>query len=252
MKFSKTIIERLPYVFTEFLVVVFGILVAFWLNDWAENRNQAKLEQGYLVAIQADLERDSVELESNLRRAFKRMKTASQLIYSATGDSSQDLIMRRLDSERTQRRIQTMEDTPDCSRTSLIGCLNDTRIFDGNRGTFDALTSSGDIALIKNKDLQTQISSYYAYTLSNIEGEVRTVIPAESQLFDLLREQGISRNGLFHSGSENLIHLLKTEKELWAATVNIFASAYFQVTLTEGHITQLQNLMAAIESELDD
>lgn len=47
----------------DIFVVVFSITVAFWLNNWREDRSNARQERAYLINLSEDLAKDSTNLE---------------------------------------------------------------------------------------------------------------------------------------------------------------------------------------------
>ena len=52
----------------DLLVVILGISIAFGINNWADGRKNERKKQRYLVSLKSDLQKDSVDLNSNLER----------------------------------------------------------------------------------------------------------------------------------------------------------------------------------------
>jgi len=64
----------------ELFIVVAGILIAFALNNWAQNRNNHSLLQDYLVSLQADLAADTLEMTENLATLRKNLTFQQSLM----------------------------------------------------------------------------------------------------------------------------------------------------------------------------
>ena len=51
----------------EIVSVFIGISIAFAVDNWREEKSNTKIEQGYLVGISNDIEKDIVILERNIK-----------------------------------------------------------------------------------------------------------------------------------------------------------------------------------------
>ena len=52
----------LLYAFGEIVLIVVGILVALWIDNWNDDRQMAKREQFYLAGLQKEFEQSRVKL----------------------------------------------------------------------------------------------------------------------------------------------------------------------------------------------
>ena len=59
----------------ETLVVIVGILVAFALNNWNEDRKQRELEQTTLEELRTSIQRDTTQMTRLIRRARNRVES---------------------------------------------------------------------------------------------------------------------------------------------------------------------------------
>ena len=66
--------------FFEILVVSFGIIIAFGLNNWKEGRSQRKAEKVFLTDLMNDMTLDSIQLVSMLETDAERFRTKSLLL----------------------------------------------------------------------------------------------------------------------------------------------------------------------------
>tara|TARA_R110000787_G_scaffold280522_1_gene391288 strand:+ start:6519 stop:7241 length:723 start_codon:yes stop_codon:yes gene_type:complete len=89
---KKGVLKYLAYAFGEILLVVFGILIAVYLNNWNEDKKDAKELQNILLIVQKDIKNDIREAnevvlfekgkEKLYDRFFKGELTAKDYIES--------------------------------------------------------------------------------------------------------------------------------------------------------------------------
>jgi len=124
----------------ELSTVVLGILIAFALNNFAQNRKDANLEKQYLQAVYADLEKDSLDLHNTIRSIENRMTIGQRVIgmfYNPNvpgRDSAFIFIFRDMTSFEP---------------------------FIPNQSSFDALRYSGDLNHISNFELRNVLIDHY-------------------------------------------------------------------------------------------
>lgn len=122
----------------DILVVVLGITIAFGLNNWRENRQNAKLEQQYLKNMKEDLVKDTVrlvEIKEEMTGVFTRINRMLEL--SPNKDNADSI-------------------------PKYLGALNyDFFIFFPEDYTYQTLQQSGDIAIIQNDSIRQVISHLY-------------------------------------------------------------------------------------------
>lgn len=132
--------KKWPEYILEILVITIGILGAFILNNWNENRkleNTAQVHKEVLIqdmkADLADLKELNSQMESNINscmRLFRQFKTL---------------------------------DPADSNTSNYIVSLIIEHNFTPNKTGFNALDNSGGLTLFDN-DLQQRIREYYALT----------------------------------------------------------------------------------------
>lgn len=129
------------YAIGEFLIVVFGIVVAFQLDSWKERRYNNDLIIGYLADLEVGLQNDSLYYE---------------LATNYFSDISLEIDSAKKHIREVHRPIQI---------SSLRGVKNLTdwyRIFVTNTA-FEDLNNSGRLNLIQDKGLRYKLISYYQY-----------------------------------------------------------------------------------------
>jgi len=137
----KKILEILRRKWAEYLleviVIVIGILGAFGLNSWNEDRLSNKLETEMLREIWVGLESDVNDLDYNLKAHIKTLK-------------SQTIVARWLTSDLPY----------DDSLAYHFGRINNSTIFKSNEGPYETLKQLG-IRLITLDSLRDQILDVY-------------------------------------------------------------------------------------------
>jgi len=139
----------LKYAVGEIILVVIGILIALGINNWNSNRINTSKQRDYLMAIKNDLEKQIPVFNTLVKRCDSISVVGSNILNDYK--SSQDF--------------------------SLIDSLNKklslffySEKFPGIYTTFEELKSTGQINLIKNKSVRTQIISYYQNAKESQEG----------------------------------------------------------------------------------
>ena len=126
------------YTFGELLIVITGITIAFWLNNWKESREEEILAEEYLANLRTDLQRDI----DTLAYSIVELKRSKEFV------------------KRYINGIMNPELRND-SISQKIYKLAQTEIFTEHNATFSTLINSGDIKLIKNLELRTAIVDQY-------------------------------------------------------------------------------------------
>lgn len=143
----------------DVLVVVLGITIAFWLNNWQESRKNRASEQKYLVALQNDLSKDSVSLLAKLEVMDTILFGIDKMIKISDEVKNADSITQYL---------------------MLMGY--DEVIFFPEDYSYKSLQQSGDIGLIQNDSILLLLAQLYDnYELFNVFNE----LAYEWQLRDL-------------------------------------------------------------------
>lgn len=127
-------------VLVELTLLVLGILIALAVNDWMEDRRDARLERQYLELLAKDLERDLETLDEALR--FEESQAASSaLAYRAL-------------------RTGVAPDQREAVARAL-GRLTARRTLRLGRATYTDLLSTGNLRLIRNTALRDRIVRLY-------------------------------------------------------------------------------------------
>lgn len=120
------------------IVVILGISIAYWLNNWSESKKQAKLERVYLEGIKKDLGEDIEELEYLVDFTEKQIKSLDRITaFIAKRPVAEDSL--------TNDLFQAQYNLP----------------FTPQNTTYQSLMSSGKMDMIKDFDLRYKVIELY-------------------------------------------------------------------------------------------
>lgn len=186
----KTRQKILEY-FIEFILVIFGISIAFWLNELTEESKKDELEVQYLQDILEDLKAD-VEL----------------LDYLALLNQSKITELEGGVSMFIEGREKVNPDSIP-QYTKIIGNLN---LFYPNNFTYITLKQSGDFKIIKNHDIRKRLVQLYS-SYESIEFEQVNLTKALDDHFyaeyflnyDMINDKVVNRKFMTSSYISNFI-----------------------------------------------
>lgn len=136
------IVKYFLYTIGEILLVMIGILLALQVNNWNEDRKADALQEQYLQRLIIDLEKDLIFLENEVKVIEER----NQSILDFT------TVLKNEDSS-SEQMLMTAE------RFFESGWF--VPIFSPAQSTFDDLTSTGQLNIIKNVKLRDQLTALY-------------------------------------------------------------------------------------------
>jgi len=126
----------------EATAIVISILLAFAIDAWWEDRNEADLERRHLVALQAEFEQNGKLLRQAREEYEARYMDALrilELIEQGTTD---------IDEAEFERLVRGL----------LIG-----KTIHLESGAFDSLLDAGELSLIRNEALRNRLAAWPSY-----------------------------------------------------------------------------------------
>jgi hypothetical protein len=135
--------KYLLYATGEIVLVVIGILIALQINTWNEGRQAAKQEQLYLNRL-------LVENKEDLETFGSIIEFLKEGITSIEGFSAALKSNKTADSSAVAAAHAYFE----------IGSI--FPIFSSSTSTFDDLSSTGNLKIIRNSDLRDKLVKHYA------------------------------------------------------------------------------------------
>lgn len=128
------------YAIGEILLVVIGILIALQVNNWNEDRKDARLEQTYYSNLIRDLNNQLIEIDTQYQ-GERFVKESLSRIRQTVDDRFSDADLTSFSGDLT--------------RTTINRTLN---LFDA---TFQDLKSTGNLNLISDDELKTSLLDFY-------------------------------------------------------------------------------------------
>lgn len=137
--------------FIELLVVFIGVMSAFLLSNWGENRRDQTLEENYLMSIYSDLEEDYLSLDENISTMTEHLRILDKFLFEKGQGWSED-------------------------STSVVIANSLALIkFSGKSSTYESMKYSGHLSLIDEFELRNQIVDYYeSYSVTDLLEETYT------------------------------------------------------------------------------
>lgn len=228
----------------EFAIVVVGILVALGLDDLNQARKDRVLETQYLSELTVDLQSDSLEVIENRATAMDRLFVAERVLRSADPDW-------RISAYGAPEEVVTAlraewEESGGCAR-SVIVCLGDYRVFDGNRGAYDELLGSGNLRVLGDRSLALSLAHYYAFAQGERDGDLGRLRPAMEEFNAQLRLRGV---GVFDPLTQvEFVTVLRSDPALMANVRDLAGLALWQIGRAQGiHIPALTEVADQLQA----
>ncbi len=130
------------YAIGEIILVVIGILIALQINNWNENRKDRIKEIYYLNSLIQELDKNKSKTEFSNRNSESQLKSAEYLSNAMSGSMDTIDINELIDA--------------------LYQCFSLNHPNYGNN-VWNELQSTGNVSLIKNKELTLMLSDYYKF-----------------------------------------------------------------------------------------
>ena len=138
------------YAVGEIVLVMVGILLALQVNNWNEERKLRNTEVIYLKGLKQNLLDSKIELNRVIEESNETEKSLIKLVD----------VLKRIGEDLSNREID-----------SLMFSGMAYTIFQTRQGVIDELISSGQVSIIKNDYLRSQIASWNGNLISLREME---------------------------------------------------------------------------------
>ena len=159
--------KYLLYAIGEIILVVIGILIALSINNWNDNKKFRKQEILYLNRLLEENKKDIGSFNKEIRRLEKNNTTIKRLSNALKDKTSTDILL-----------IHSANDY------IIFGSLYP--IFNPSTSTYEDLSSTGNLSLIKDTELRDQIVKHYGaydFVESNFKINIDWAIPIDAPLF---------------------------------------------------------------------
>ncbi len=136
-KFSKYLL----YAIGEIVLVVIGILLALQINNWSETQKRKAEEEKLLIALIEDFKENKDRIKEAIRKEEDVIQTSRSLIQAMQSKNT---------IHKDSIRFWVASGAKSWWRAEFV------------TGTYDAIVSSGKIAILKNDNLKRLLSQFTA------------------------------------------------------------------------------------------
>ena len=126
----------------DFFIVVIGVFIGIEVANWNQTRQDRQEERRYYGQLLVDLRSDLVSLAEGERRADRHDKAAQLVVDRLSGNAPPEASLGRM--------------------ATAIHHAGFIYIPYTSRGTYNELVSTGNLGLLRNSQLKTEIANYYA------------------------------------------------------------------------------------------
>ncbi len=222
------------YSILEILLVMVGILLALYINDWNEEKKERKEEHQLLIGLKNDLNSDIKTLNYNIVRAKELQGFADSLLI-------------------------VMSNPKEYSNEEFFyhfNPLQDNLYFTTNSGYFDEATSTGKVGYIQNDFIREMLFDYYRLAKRNYNDEETRFHYREKfapdVLFELITTKEIASLLGYDSHFPSLdIKKLVSNKAFNSALLQKVFAFRPQTSSWKNYLTKAEALVAKIEEELE-
>lgn len=122
----------------EILIVIIGISIAFWVNNWGEEKKERALEKEFLRSLKSELVSDSLAFDAQVKVNLESVKHLGRFA-----------------------EICRNQDYDNDSIQWFIGMFLNRGNWVLNSNTYEMLKSGGNLDIITDFELRTAISEFY-------------------------------------------------------------------------------------------
>jgi hypothetical protein len=145
-------------VLLDFVIVVAGVFLGTQVANWNDALQDRQRERAYLMSVAEDIRSDIVEIDEIVRVSGVRMSALSFLIPAASGVALPD----RFPSARGDIVVEPSAPFDEETHGSAGVAAFILTTLEGHRSAYDAMISTGGVALIRNGKVMRAIHDYYA------------------------------------------------------------------------------------------
>lgn len=168
---EKNLGGYLIYAFGEIALIVVGILVALWIDNWNEDRQMAKREQFYLAGLQKEFETSRLKLQNLMEANRSSYQKARELAdFIATSDLAPS------ESQLSQLLFQAYSEDMD---------------YQPNNSLLQEMINSGRLEILSQTELRSHLTAWVS-RVERIRHQEANLREQRNRTLDLARSGGAS------------------------------------------------------------
>jgi len=171
--------KYLFYAIGEIVLVVIGILIALYINNWNTIKQQKETEQIYLQSLKNEFQYNLKLIEENIESNKVFVNSISSLLTLFDPDY--------------------LDNTSENEIAQLIGPLSTRIIYNPSKDVLTEIISSGNLRLIRNSDLRQKLAAF-DNALESIKGQEFETSKIRTELLKNLNDHGSFKNLLIETG----------------------------------------------------
>jgi len=230
--------KYLKYALGEIVLVVVGILIALQINNWNDQRKAAAQEQLILKRLE-------VELSSNIKEVNNQILIAKEVIDNLK--FCMDVLRNKQESTLSEFRKRFQP-----SMTYISIELSTT--------TFNRISQSGKIDIIKNTELVDSINAFYNSPYKSWDSAnkdyTRTIIAPYLMKYDYVPNQDYNSSfSLYYFDDSDFSQMNSSEYEVkpksledYKQNVFIINLLYQKLIISEGQLKHYESMRGKMES----
>lgn len=231
----------------EFVVIVLGILAAFAVDSWSEERSNHILEQEYLARMKEDLQWDLAEIKETIDASILQGRAATTLLLELNDPLADHVPRFRSDRLAAIDFSVPANEQFEIPTKRLVWLVARTRTFDPRRSTYDELLATGRIIVIADSDMRASVIDHYALTEDRLAGLAEWLREPADRYDEFLRTS-TGFNAYDFNAIDEPIHLLLDLDGLPALLRDVRRVSLRQASQLEQLEESSRKLLVAIDS----
>ncbi|MEM5518646.1 hypothetical protein WNY37_16935 [Henriciella sp. AS95] len=237
-------------VLIETLIVVLGVFLGLQLGNWNQERGDREREVQIVADLLADLETARVEYANGLEFGLRRISAANASLTGA------GLAPIEIEFDMSNTSLVEYETATEDAEGTSIGDpeLIWTDVVMGyyptpSSAAYDAIVGSGDINIIRDRNLVRQLMLYRARSLG-VEAQNAKILPIRAEVMRIGMSYGLAPYG--RVSKDEYLALIAGEPELAAAIRLQGAFSVFHYGDIKSADARAAELEASLEAYLED
>lgn len=185
----------------DFLIVVFGILIAFQITNWSEARGDRQAEQRYLTELARDLEADISEAQDGQNRSLGILALSELIMETTNPDYARPTFWPAIDVDAVpDERFLPYPYAALAGRSYLVS----------TNSTYEELIQTGNIAVLSDRALVSDLIRFYKEVREQANDDI-TLTRQDDALEGYFRRNGIGLGD--RATLKEVIALVEKDKE---------------------------------------